>query len=68
MRIRPVLSNLTETRRRNGISERDRKGSPLTIAFHKSKVNSVQKDSRLDTGHALVRGNWMGATKAPGWM
>jgi hypothetical protein len=37
------------------------------VAVHKSKVTSVQKDWRSNTGHALVRGNWMGATTAPGW-
>jgi hypothetical protein len=44
--------------------ERDRNESPPTVAVHDSKVTTVQADSRSNTGHALVSGNWMGATTA----
>jgi hypothetical protein len=52
MRIRPVLSNLTDTRPRNRIGERDRNESPSAVAVHKSKVTSGQEDSRSNTGLA----------------
>ena len=38
----------------------------LAVAVHESRVTSVQKDSRSNMGHAVVRSNWMGATTAPG--
>ena len=60
MRIRPVLSNLTGTRPRNVIRERDRYESPPPVAVHESRVPGVQKDPRLNMGHAIVRSNWMG--------
>jgi hypothetical protein len=67
MRIRPVVSNLTDTRSRNRIRERDRKESPPTVAVHESMMTSVQKEPRSNRGHAMVRSNGMGATTAPGW-
>jgi hypothetical protein len=32
----------------------------LLVAVHELTVTSVQKDPRLNTGHAIVRSNWMG--------
>ena len=57
MRIRPVLSNLTDTQPWNHIRERDRNESPPTVAVHGSRVTSVQKDPRPNMGHAIVRSN-----------
>ncbi len=45
MRIRPVLTNFTDTRPRNHIRERDRNESPATVAVHESRVTSAQKDN-----------------------
>ena len=61
--IRPVLSNLTDTRPRNHVRERDRNA----VAVHEPRVTSVQKDPRSNIDHAIVRSNWMGASTAPGW-
>jgi hypothetical protein len=59
MRTRPVLSNLTDTRPRNRIRERDRNESPPTLAVHESRVTSVLKDPRS---------NWaMPLLEATGW-
>jgi hypothetical protein len=52
MRIRPVLSNLTDTRPRNRIRERDRNVSLSTVAVHESMMTGVRKDPRSNTGHA----------------
>src|SRR5271157_735073 len=59
MRIRPVLSNLTDTRRRNHIRERDRNESPPTVAVRELRVTSVQKDPRSNMAMPL--------SEATGW-
>jgi hypothetical protein len=66
MRIRPVLSNLIDTRPWYRVRERDRNESPPTVAGRESKETSAQQGPRSNTGHAIVRSHWMGATTAPG--
>ncbi len=67
MRSRPVLSNLSDTRPRNHIRERDRNESSPPVAVRESRVTRVQKDPRSNMNHAIVRSNRTGATTAPGW-
>jgi hypothetical protein len=66
MRIRPVLSNLIDTRPRNRVRERDRNEIPPSVAGRESRETSAHQGPRSNTGHAIVRSHWMGATTAPG--